>query len=75
MQESDVSVWITSVHDEEVAVPLLGKRNTKAVGHKIDFHDGTESIVSTGHLIAEQGHWRWTLSGASFESLSGGICP
>ena len=75
MQESDVSVGITGVRDEEVAVPVLGKTDTKAVGYKIDFHDGTDPIVSTGHLIAQEGHWRWTLSKASFDLLSGGSCP
>jgi hypothetical protein len=75
MQEADVSVGITGVHDEQIAVPGLGKTRTKAVGYRIDFHDGTDPIVSTGHLIAQEGHWRWTLSSASFDSLSGGSCP
>ena len=75
MQESDVSVDITGVRDERISVPALGKTKTKAVGYRIAFHDGTDPIVSTGHLIAQDGHWRWTLSPSSFESLSGGVCP
>ena len=75
MQESDVSVGIAGVRDERIAVPALGETTTKAVRYKIDFHDGTDPIVSTGHLIAQEGHWRWTLSKSSFDSLSGGSCP
>jgi len=75
MQESDVSVGILGVRDEAFRVPGLGETRTKAVNYKIDFHDGTDPIVSTGHLIAEEGHWRWTLSPASFHSFSAGSCP
>jgi hypothetical protein len=75
MQESDVSVGIADISDEKITVPALGETKTKAVRYKIDFHDGTDPIVSTGHLIAQEGHWRWTLSAASFDSLSGGSCP
>ena len=75
MEETDVKVGIVGVHDEEISVPGLGKTKTKAVSYLIDFHDGTEPIRSTGHLIAQDGKWRWTLSPASFDSLSGGSCP
>jgi hypothetical protein len=75
MEESDVSVGILGVRDEAFRVPALGETKTKAVSYKIDFHDGTDPIVSTGHLIAEDGHWRWTLSPASFQSFSAGSCP
>ena len=75
MLESDVSVVIASVHDQQIAVPALGKTKTKAVRYRIDFHDGADPIASTGHLIAQEGHWRWTLSQSSFDSLSGGRCP
>jgi hypothetical protein len=75
MGGADVTVGITGVRDEQATIPALGKTKTKAVGYKIDFHGGTHPIVSTGHLIAEDGHWRWTLSAASFDSLSGGACP
>lgn len=75
MQESDVSVAILGVRDESFTVPALGQTKTKAVKYKIDFHDGSDPIVSTGHLIAEEGHWRWTLSPSSFHSFSSGSCP
>jgi hypothetical protein len=75
MEEADVKVGIVAVHDEEISVPALGKTKTKAVSYLIDFHDGTAPIRSTGHLIAQDGKWRWTLSPASFDSLSGGSCP
>jgi len=75
MEETDVSVGIVGVKDEQFSVPALGKTKTKAVSYRIDFHDGTEPIRSTGHLIAQNGKWRWTLSPASFDSLSGGSCP
>ena len=75
MAASDVSVGILHIGDEAFRVPGLGKTKTKAVRYKIDFHDGTDPIVSTGHLIAQDGHWRWTLSSASFHSFSAGSCP
>jgi len=75
MQASDVSVAIVAVKDESYSVPALGQTNTKAVRYRIDFHDGGEPIVSTGHLIAQDGHWRWTLSPKSFHSFSNGSCP
>jgi hypothetical protein len=75
MQASDVSVAVLGVRDESYAVPALGKTKTKAVKYKIDFHDGGDPIVSTGHLIAQDGHWRWTLSPKSFNSFSSGSCP
>jgi hypothetical protein len=75
LQESVVTVGVTDVRDEEFSVPALGKTKTKAVSYRIAFHDGTDPIRSTGHLIAQDGHWRWTLSRASFASLSDGSCP
>ena len=75
MRESDVEVGISGVHDEVFSVPAIGKTKTKAVTYKIDFHDGTKPIRDTGHLIAQDGHWRWTLSASSFDSFSKGSCP
>jgi hypothetical protein len=74
-QPSDFTVAILSVRDEWYTVPALGKTKTKAVRYRMAFHDGTSPVVSTGHLIAEEGHWRWTLSPASFHSFSSGSCP
>jgi hypothetical protein len=75
MQESDVEVGILGVHDEVFAVPALGQTKTKAVSYRIDFHDGTQPITDKGHLIAQDGHWRWTLSASSFGSFVKGSCP
>jgi hypothetical protein len=73
--DAGVTVGIVDVRDEQFSVPALGKTKTKAVSYRIDLHDGTDPISSTGHLIAQNGHWRWTLSPTSFDSLSGGACP
>jgi hypothetical protein len=70
-----VTVGIVGVHDQQFEVPALGKTKTKAVSYEIKFNDGSAPIASIGHLIAQEGHWRWTLSAASFDSLSGGNCP
>jgi hypothetical protein len=75
MQESVVDVGILGVHDQVFAVPALGRTKTKAVSYRIDFHDGSQPITDTGHLIAQEGHWRWTLSASSLESLTKGFCP
>jgi len=69
------TVGILGVRDEQFAVPALGKTDTKAVRYRISFRDGMAPVASTGHLIAQDGHWRWTLSATSFDSLSGGSCP
>jgi hypothetical protein len=74
-QPSNFAVAILGVHDESFTVPAIGKTKTKAVDYRIDLHDGADPIVSTGHLIAQDGHWRWTLSSASFNSFSSGSCP
>ncbi len=29
----------------------------------------------TGHLIPQDGKWRWTLSPSSFASYRAGVCP
>jgi hypothetical protein len=70
-----VTVGIVGVRDEQFSVPALGKTKTKAVSYRISFNDGGAPVASTGHLIAQDGHWRWTLSEAGFDSLSGGNCP
>jgi hypothetical protein len=75
MRVSDVDVGIVAVRDEVFAVPALGKTKTKAVSYRIDFHDGTQPITDTGHLIAQEGHWRWTLSASSFGAFTQGSCP
>ncbi len=75
LRKSDVDVGILGVRDEVFAVPGLGRTKTKAVSYRIDFHDGSQPITDTGHLIAEEGHWRWTLSASSFASFAKGSSP
>ena len=75
MQASAVDVGILGIHDQVFAVPAIGKTKTKAVSYRIDFHDGSRPITDTGHLIAQQGHWRWTLSASSLDSFAKGSCP
>jgi hypothetical protein len=69
-----VAVRILGVSDQTFTVPGRGKTDTKAVRYRIDLHDGNP-IEDTGHLIAEKGHWRWTLSAQSFAAMSKGNCP
>ena len=33
------------------------------------------TVTDTGHLIAEEGEWRWTLSQRSLSALLVGACP
>lgn len=74
MKVTDAAIGILGVHDERFAVPALGKTETKAIKYRIDVHDG-HPIEDTGHLIAEHGHWRWTLSASSLATLAKGNCP
>jgi len=75
MKLADVKVRIVGVHDELFKVPGLGTTKTKAVHYRILFHGGGPPIDDTGHLIAQEGRWHWTLSTASFTSFRQGYCP
>lgn len=75
MRLADVRIGIVGVHDEVFSVPGLGKTPTKAVHYRIVVQGGGAPIDDTGHLIAQEGHWRWTLSAASFSSFRQGYCP
>jgi hypothetical protein len=71
-------VAILGVKDEVFNVPLLGKVKTKAVRYAMSVPDAGGKrikIVSKGHLIAPEGHWRWTLSQRSLSALLAGACP
>jgi hypothetical protein len=74
MDPAKVAVRILGVSDTTFTVPGRGKTAAKAVRYRIDLHDGNP-IEDTGHLIAEDGHWRWTLSPQSFTALKPGNCP
>ncbi len=74
MDPAKVAVRVLGVSDTTFTVPGLGTSPAKAVKYRIDLHDG-KPIEDTGHLIAEEGHWRWTLSAQSFAAMSKGDCP
>jgi hypothetical protein len=75
---NDVRVLILGVKDEQYNVPALGKIDTKAVRYEMSIPDARGqrmTIADTGHLIAEEGEWRWTLSQRSLSALLVGACP
>ena len=74
----DAEVVIEKVFDEDFAVPQLGRTKTKAVSWKMIVHppDGADyTLARKGHLIAEDGEWRWTLTPKSLASYRAGVCP
>jgi hypothetical protein len=74
----DAKVVVLGVHDEMHVVPALGRTETKAVRWRMTVpQPGSEpvSYSRTGHLVAQDGRWRWTLSQSTFESYRAGICP
>ncbi|SRR6266568_1656279 len=75
---TDVKVDVKGVRNEVFDVPALGKVSTKAVSFEMSVvgADGKRIMIpDTGHLVAEDGHWRWTLSHRSFSALLAGACP
>ena len=74
----DARITVLGVSDEEFTVPALGRTQTKAVRWRMTIpQPGTQPLTydRTGHLIAQDGKWRWTLSRASFASYRAGVCP
>jgi hypothetical protein len=75
---SAVQVAVLAVKDELFAVPVLGKVETKAVKYEMSVPDASGKrikIVDKGHLIAQDGKWRWTLSERSLSAFLAGACP
>jgi hypothetical protein len=75
---SGIAVLVLGVDDETIDVPALGQTKTKAVRWRITVPDAAGNDMSqsdTGHLIAQDGKWRWTLSASSFESFKERVCP
>jgi hypothetical protein len=73
-----VTVLVLDVKDETIDVPALGRTKTKAVHWRMTLPDAQGDPItqsSTGHLIAQEGHWRWTLSQSSFASFKQRVCP
>jgi hypothetical protein len=73
----DVRVVVLGVRDETFAVPALGSTETKAVRWQMTLQENGEplTLARTGHLIEQDGEWRWTLSADSFALLENGECP
>jgi hypothetical protein len=74
----EAEVDVLSVSDEDFAVPAVGATATKAVRWRMRVLEPAEepvTITRTGHLIAQDGQWRWTLSPESFRALRDGNCP
>ena len=74
----DAQIAILGVRDQTYAVPAIGTTETKAVRWRMTVpQPGGEPITlsRTGHLIAQQGRWRWTLSKQSFHLYRAGVCP
>ena len=75
---TDVKVEVLRVRDQVFDVPALGKVSTKAVSFEMSVigADGKRIVIpDTGHLIVQDGQWRWTLSPRSFSALLAGACP
>jgi hypothetical protein len=76
--QSGVRVAVIRVRDEVFDVPALGETDTKAVTYEMSIPDarGQRMTVSdTGHLVAQDGEWRWTLSSSSWSAFLAGACP
>jgi hypothetical protein len=74
----DAKVVVLGVEDETFTVPALGPTATKAVRWRMTVpvpDDEPVTLSRTGHLIAQDGKWRWTLSADSFALFEAGDCP
>ena len=74
----DVRVLILGVRDQMFDVPAIGRVATKAVTYEMSIPDAKGHRVrttDTGHLVAQEGRWRWTLSQRSLSALLAGACP
>jgi hypothetical protein len=75
---ADVHIAVLGVRDELFHVPALGRTQTKAVTWRMFIGDAQGEPIaeaSVGHLIAQDGQWRWTLSPRSFDQLRNRNCP
>lgn len=74
----DARVDVLGVSDEDFTVPALGKTRTKAVRWRMTVPQPGMTPVTydrTGHLVAQDGEWRWTLSKSTFALYRAGVCP
>ena len=70
----NAEVAVLGVRDETFTVAVLGTVRTKAVRWRLKLSPD-ETILKTGHLVAQDGSWHWTLSEASVRALRAGRCP
>jgi hypothetical protein len=74
----DVRVLVLRVRDQLYNVPAVGKIDTKAVTYEMSIPDARGNrmtVADTGHLVLQEGEWRWTLSQRSLSALLVGACP
>ncbi|SRR6266540_1230464 len=77
-RRTDVRIVVLGVTNEIYNVPVVGKVDTKAVRYEMSIPDANGDrmrVSDTGHLIAQDGEWRWTLSPQSLSALLAGVCP
>jgi hypothetical protein len=74
---TDAKIEVQGIKDETTDVPVLGRTKTKAVSWRLTVNDAGSpvTISNVGHLIAEDGHWHWTLTAQSLKLLRAGLCP
>src|SRR5262249_20125502 len=78
LPRDDVRVLILGVRDQMFDVPAIGRVPTKAVTYEMSIPDAKGDrmrTTDTGHLVAQEGQWRWTLSQRSLSALLAGACP
>ena len=78
LPRDDVRVLILGVRDQKFDVPAIGRVPTKAVTYEMSIPDAKGDrmrITDTGHLVAQGGQWRWTLSQRSLSAFLAGACP
>jgi hypothetical protein len=74
---NDAKIEVRGVRDETTVVPVLGRTRTKAVSWRLTVQEAGSPVTvsNVGHLIAEDGHWHWTLTAQSLKLLRAGLCP
>ena len=71
-------VEVLRTREEDWQVPGGdGARESTAVTYRITVSLGgdPERISGTGHLLAEDGAWRWILNDRDFKAYQAGRCP
>jgi len=73
----DATIEVRGVRDETAVVPVIGRTKTKAVSWRLTVKEAGSPVTvsNVGHLIAQDGHWHWTLTAESLKLLRAGLCP